>query len=153
MQAAVSSGAAPFQATDVADAHESSSIQIENEHQEMSREEGIPRDSYPPPPPCYPPVYAGSSLGSRDLNAMGAEHIPFHIRRGYANEEDYKRDEERFGISWETEHVSESNGVDCRETKAAEDTFDFAMWSDLINHDWHQEEQDFEHQEGNLGPD
>jgi hypothetical protein len=81
---------------------------------------------------------------------MGAEHIPHHVRRGYASELDYKREEERFGISWETENISESKEVDCRETEAAVDNFDFATWSD---HDWHQEEQDFEHQEGNLGPD
>jgi hypothetical protein len=79
MQAAVNSGAAPFQTMDVADAHESSSIQIENEHQEMSKEEGLPRGCYPPPPPCYPPVYAGSGLGSRDQNAFGAEYIPHHV--------------------------------------------------------------------------
>jgi hypothetical protein len=101
-------------------------------------------------------MHAGSGLGSRGLNAMGADSIPIphrHVRRGYDSEIDYKRDEERFGISWETENISESKEVDCRETEAAGDTFDFAMWSDLINHDWHQEEQDFEHQEGNLGPD
>ena len=153
MQAAVNSGAAPFQTMDVADAHESSSIQIENEHQEMSKEEGLPRGCYPPPPPCYPPVYAGSGLGSRDQNAFGAEYIPHHVRRGHANELDYKRDEERFGISWETENISESKEVDSLETEDATDTFDFAMWSDLINHDWHKDEQDFEHEEGNLGPD
>jgi hypothetical protein len=41
MQAAVNSGATPFQTIDLADAHQSSSIQIESEYQAMSREEGI----------------------------------------------------------------------------------------------------------------
>ena len=81
MQAAVNSGAAPFETMNVANAYESSSIQIENEYQEMSQAEGLPRESYPTPPPCWPPVYAGTGLGSRDDIAMGTEHIPHHMRR------------------------------------------------------------------------
>jgi hypothetical protein len=153
MQAAVNSGATPFQTIELADARQSSSMQVESECQEMSRGEGLPRDCCPPPPPCHPPVCAGSGLGSCDQVAMGAEYIPHHVRRGCANELDYKRNEERFGISWETEATSESKEVDCLETEDAADAFDFAMWSDLVNRDWHKEEQDFEHQEGNLGPD
>jgi len=84
---------------------------------------------------------------------MGAENIRHHIRRGYVSELDYQRDEEHYGISWETENLSEAKEVDYKETGTAVDCFDFAIWGDFINHDWHKDEQDFEHQEGNLGSD
>jgi hypothetical protein len=103
MQAAVNSGAAPFQTMDIANAHESSSIQIENEYQEMSLAEGTPRECYPPPPPCWPPVYAGAGLGSRDDIALGTDQIPHYVRRGYTSESEYKLDEERHGIFLESE--------------------------------------------------
>jgi len=43
--------------------------------------------------------------------------------------------------------------VESNETETAPSVFDFAMWSDFINHNWIQDEQDFEHKEGKLGPD
>ena len=76
MQAVVSSGGAPFQTMDVANAYESSSIQLENEYQEV-------------------------------------------------------------------ESRAESNV----------NPFDFGMWNSLLNYDWHKDADDYEHQEGNLGPD
>jgi hypothetical protein len=37
--------------------------------------------------------------------------------------------------------------------KSKAEPFDFEMWSSLLNYDWQQDADDFEHQEGNLGPD
>ena len=58
---------------------------------------------HPPPPPCWPPVYAGAGLGSRDDIALGTDQIPHYVRRGYTSESEYKLDEERHGIFLESE--------------------------------------------------
>jgi len=145
LQVAVNSGAAPFQTIDWADAYESSSIQIEEDYQEMSIEEGRSHKGHPVLESTHElPASVHLEDDVCDSESSGEWHLP-----GIAelNELEDQRAVER------TRLASMQTEVESNETVTALGVFDFALWSDLVNHNWIQDGQDFEHKEGKLGPD
>ena len=175
LQVAVNSGAAPFQTIDWADAYESSSIQIEEDYQEMSIEEGRSHKGHPVLESTHElPASVHLEDDVCDSESSGEWHLP-----GIAelNELEDQRAVERTRLASlqtardvsvidtqgssstknETTSSRESRRYQLQQPLSTQDKetdpFDFSLWSDLVNHDWQDDANEFEYDERNLGPD